>query len=117
MRLWQFWIRSRALRQSRSNRDLAALKALILRGRDMDQKARAAALDALARPGRIFRPLAMEQQAVMALEAGDTSRAVEILLEVYQDSQSTNALRDRAQQIIVALGGDVPAITQLLSGQ
>jgi len=98
-------------------RDQATLKALILRGKDMDQATRATALAALAQPGEPYRPLAQEQQAVMAIEAGDTAKALDILSELFLDSQATGALRSRASQMIIALGGDVPANPQLQLGQ
>ncbi len=98
-------------------RDLAALKALVLRGSDMDSASRAAALETLAQPGKAFRPLAMEQQAVMAMELGDREKALAILGDVFSDSQSTPSLRSRVEQVITALGGEVPASAELLSGQ
>ena len=98
-------------------RDLAALKALMIRGKDMDAAARGQALARLAQPGQTFRPLAMEQQAIMAIEGGDSDKALGLLSDVFLDSQSTDALRSRAQQMIVALGGEVPASPELQLGQ
>jgi len=98
-------------------RDLATLKALMLRGKDMDAAARSQALLALASPGQPFRPLAMEQQAIMAIEAGDNDTALSALEDLFLDSQATAALRSRAQQMIVALGGEVPASPELQLGQ
>lgn len=98
-------------------RDLATLKALMLRGKDMDATARAQALTALASPGQPFRPLAMEQQAIMAIEAGDSDKALTVLKDLFLDSQATAALRSRVQQMIVALGGEVPASPELQLGQ
>ncbi|MBV1864059.1 MAG: tetratricopeptide repeat protein [Rhodobacteraceae bacterium] len=98
-------------------RDLATLKALMLRGKDMDQAVRTQALAGLAQPGQAFRPLAMEQQAIMAMETGDNDKALAVLTDVFLDSQATSALRGRAQQMIVALGGEVPASPELQLGQ
>ncbi|MCP5085719.1 MAG: tetratricopeptide repeat protein [Rhodobacteraceae bacterium] len=98
-------------------RELASLKVVILQGSDMAPDVRSSALDALAQPGKTFRPLAMEQQAVLAIEQGDTALALEILSEVMLDSQSTASLRSRAEQVIISLGGEVPESAELLSGQ
>ncbi len=98
-------------------RDQATLKALILRGKDMDQAARATALEALAVAGEPFRPLAQEQLAVIAIEAGDPVKAISLLSELFLDSQATAALRSRASQMIIALGGEVPENPQLQLNQ
>lgn len=98
-------------------RELASLKSLILRGPDMDQAKRASALADLARPGATYRPLAMEQQAIMALQAGETDKAMTVLQDIFLDSQASTQLRARARQLIIALGGEVPANPQLQLGQ
>ena len=98
-------------------RDLALLKSLLIRGADMDQEARAASLATLAQPGQTFRPMAMEQQAIMAMEAGDNDAANALFAEILLDSQSTDGLRSRARQMIVALGGEVPDSSELLSSE
>ncbi|MCP5072584.1 MAG: tetratricopeptide repeat protein [Rhodobacteraceae bacterium] len=98
-------------------RELASLKVLMLRAGEMDAEKRLANLDALAQPGKPFRPLALEQLAVLAIEQGDTAQALTILGDVMADSQSTSALRSRAEQIIISLGGEVPESAELLSGQ
>ena len=95
--------------------DLALLKALILRGKDQDTASRDAALATLAAPGALYRPLALEQQAIAALDAGNRDAAVALFTEVFQDSEATDSLRNRATQMLVALGADLPAISQLLS--
>lgn len=94
-------------------RDQAVLKALILRGKDMDQAARSSALEDLAVAGKPYRPLAQEQLAVMAIESGDTAKAINLLSALFLDSQATGALRSRASQMIIALGGEVPENPQL----
>lgn len=97
-------------------KDLAALKALILRGGEVATD-RDAALAELAAPGRPYRPLAMEQQALAAIQAGDTEGAQALLEELLQDSQATDALRQRAGQLMIAVGGELPSTPQLLSLQ
>ena len=97
--------------------DLAQLKALILGGDDVAAEDKIAILDALSAPGAPFRPLALEQKAIVAIEAGDTETAITILTELLEDSQSTDALRGRATQLLIALGGEVPVTSRLLTGQ
>lgn len=94
--------------------DMALLKSLMLRGEDQDAAARDAALAQLAAPGALYRPLALEQQGLIALEAGDRDKAVEIFTELFQDSEITDGLRNRATQMLVALGAEIPDISSLL---
>lgn len=89
-------------------RDLAILKAVILRGADQDRDERLAKLDALAVPGRPFRVLALEQKALALYEFGDNDGAIAILLEILDEPEATEGLLQRAQQLIVALGGTLP---------
>lgn len=98
-------------------RELAQLKAVILRGADMDQNQRMAALDALANPGAPFRTVALEQRAVALLDAGDSEGALEQLQALLQEPGVNDAMRNRTQQLIIALGGDLPDASQLLSAQ
>jgi hypothetical protein len=98
-------------------RDLAKLKAVILRGADMDQAERMATLDALANPGAPFRPVALEQRAVALLDSGDKGAALKQLQDLLQEPGVTDAMRNRTQQLILALGGDLPKSQQLLSTQ
>jgi hypothetical protein len=42
------------------------------------------------------------------IETGDTGAALERLVAIVGDAQSTPGLRRRASQVIVALGGDLP---------
>lgn len=95
--------------------DMARLKSVILQGALMDTALRESELAALAAPGAIYRPLALEQQAITALAADDRDTAVALYSELVQDSEATDALRNRASQVLVALGAEVPAISQLLS--
>ena len=94
--------------------DMALLKAVILKGKDQDAAERDATLAALAAPGALYRPLALEQQGLFALADGNQDKAVEIFTELYQDSEITDALQNRATQMLVALGAEVPEVTSLL---
>ena len=89
-------------------RSLAELKAVILRGKDMDKTARMAALDKLATPGNPFRTMAMEEKALALVEYGDTAGAIKELQALLQEPGITQDLLDRAQRLIVALGGTLP---------
>lgn len=97
-------------------RDMARFKVLILRGKDMDQNERMAALDILATPGNGFRPLALEQIAVAKLEAGDIEGAIAQLSQLLNEPDISREMRQRVVQLLVSLGGEIPAISQLLSG-
>ncbi|HSF63965.1 MAG TPA: hypothetical protein VLA78_06240, partial [Paracoccaceae bacterium] len=87
-------------------RDMATLRRVIVAGADLPLADRRAALDPLAAPGRPFRPLALEQLAYLAVEAGDNAGAIEQLRSLSQDQEAPAGLRRRAAQMIVALGGD-----------
>jgi hypothetical protein len=95
--------------------DMARLKAVMLRGENQDAAERDAALAQLATPGALYRPLALEQQGLIALADGKKEKAVEIFSELYQDSEITDGLRNRTTQMLVALGAEVPEISSLLS--
>jgi hypothetical protein len=97
-------------------RDLARFKALVLGGSDMDQTERMAGLETLATPGNGFRPLALEQIAVAKLDAGDKEGAIEQLTQLLNEPDISTGMRQRAVQMLVSLGGEIPAVSQLLSG-
>ncbi|WP_071689788.1 tetratricopeptide repeat protein [Nioella sediminis] len=82
-------------------RDLALLKAHMLAPQDFATAM--AELDQLARPGRPYRPLAMEQQALLHVSNGDREAAIALLRLLEEDSEATPGLQQRASQLIVAL--------------
>ena len=84
-------------------RDLAAFKSALLPNDDSD--ARSAALTALAIPGAPFALLAQEQLALIQVEAGNTDGAIDALRAIAENAETTRGLRERAQTLIVALGG------------
>jgi len=88
-----------------SYRDLAVLRRVVLSGSEMLLAERRAALDPIAAPGRPFRPLALEQLAYLLVEAGDMAGAIAALQALSQDQEAPSGLRQRATQMIVALGG------------
>jgi hypothetical protein len=85
-------------------RDLAALKRAMLPGQ-MSPADRIEALTGLTTPGAPFRVLAEEQIAFAEVELGETASAVTRLEALLNDNEASGALRQRAQQLIVALGG------------
>lgn len=87
-------------------RDLAVLRRIGVQGRDLPLADRRAALEPLAQPGRSFRVLAAEQLAYLLIEEGKTPEAISALHALTQDQEATGGLRNRAQQMIVALGGE-----------
>lgn len=92
-----------------SYRQLAALKYVIAGGDDVPLAERESILAGLAQPGRPFRPLALEQTALLQLEQGNPERTIEILADLLSQSDVSDALERRATQLIIALGGDPAA--------
>lgn len=97
-------------------RDLAALKVIMLRGNDTPRAERIATLDRLATVGQPFRLLALEQRAIARLESGDTEQALSDLKAILEDPLTTRELRQRAAQLTVALGGEIPDRTRVENG-
>lgn len=88
-------------------RQLATLKRLMLAGAaGVPPAERIAGLTPLTAPGAPFRQLAEEQIALAEAEAGDVDAALARLRALLQEEGVTSGLRTRAQQTIVALGGD-----------
>lgn len=92
-----------------SLRDLARLKVLVIAGDKMDPAARTATLDELSRPGAPYRLLALEQVALAKLAAGDAEAAIAQAREILAADGVTTGLKQRASEMIVALGGDPAA--------
>lgn len=88
-------------------RDLAAFKAAMLDA-GTDPAARRTRLEALANPGQPFSLLAQEQLALVVLAEGDRDGAVTRLTAIAQDAGVSEALRDRVQTLMVALGAPLP---------
>ncbi|MGC9369893.1 MAG: tetratricopeptide repeat protein [Paracoccaceae bacterium] len=86
-------------------RQLALLKLLLIEGDARPADERRADLTPLAEPGAPFRPLALEQLALIEIEQGNTEAAIDRLRELLDLPEATAGLRERATQLIVALGG------------
>lgn len=90
-------------------RDMARIKWLTAAGADVAPAERDAALADLATPGRPFRVLALEQQALALVADGKTDEAITALKALLQEADVPPGLLRRATQLIVALGGDPDA--------
>lgn len=97
--------------QPPSYRDLAVLRKVTVAGAEMPVADRRAALDPIAAPGRPYRTLALEQLAYLLVEEGKTDEAIAALTALLDDQESPGGLRARAEQMIVALGGEVAPAT------
>ncbi len=87
-----------------SYRQLAMLKRVVLGGSDLPVEEREAALQSLAQAGQPFRPLALEQLALLRVESGNEDQAVALLRELLDEPGTTPNLRRRATQMMVVLG-------------
>lgn len=88
-------------------RDLAILKSVALGASETAPEARLTRLEPLTRAGAPFRVLALELIAYAHIDAGDSDQAVEILRDLTQDAEASQGLRQRASQMIIALGGSL----------
>lgn len=86
-------------------RDLATLKRVLIADSPMTPEDKIAALEPLTQGGA-FRVLAEEQTALAEIAAGDTASALERFTVLMDDAESSDSLRQRAEEMIVALGGE-----------
>ncbi|NDW01012.1 MULTISPECIES: tetratricopeptide repeat protein [unclassified Salipiger] len=90
-------------------REIAAFKAVSRTDSGLSDDERRVRLEALAVPGKPLRLLAEEQLALLDIKAGESDAALEKLQRILQDAEITAGLRQRATQLIVALGGEPDA--------
>lgn len=93
-----------------SYRQIAALKRVIIGGDAIDLSERRNVLNGLAQPGQAFRPLALEQLALLALESGDREGALSQAEALLDEPEISDGLRRRVSQLILVLGGEQPAV-------
>jgi len=86
--------------------DLAWLKIVMLDGANMPENERNSAYERLTAEGAPYRLLALEQLAMQYVRGGDVEAAKAELAAILVDQGITPGLRSRAQQLMVALGGD-----------
>jgi hypothetical protein len=87
-------------------RDLGLLKAAML-DPDLSDEARIIALTPLSQAGAPYWLLAQEQIAISEAALGKTDEAIERLTRAADNAEASQALRSRAEQLIVALGGEL----------
>lgn len=88
-------------------RDLALLKSVMINGENMSAADLDSAFGGLTAIGAPFRLLAIEQRAIVNLRNGDTAAALTDLSEILIDSNATQDLRNRAQELTISLGGEI----------
>ncbi|WP_432449769.1 hypothetical protein [Aliiroseovarius marinus] len=86
-------------------RDLAALKLVALKDNGLSPAEARDLVEPLAVAGGPFRVLAEEQLALLDIADGQTASALDRLQALLEDDEASGALRRRASQLIVALGG------------
>ena len=92
-----------------SLRDLAKLKTVMIGADTLEPAARDQMLAELSVAGAPYRGLAMEQQALILVNAGDIEAAVIVLRQILAEAGATPALQRRATELMVALGADPAA--------
>ncbi|MBE1293431.1 MAG: hypothetical protein GJ677_13175 [Rhodobacteraceae bacterium] len=98
-------------------RQIAAFKAVLANAKETPIADRRLALEALAGPGMPLALPAQEQLALLSLEEGDVDGAIAQLQALIQDASVTAGLRNRASQLIVALGGTPADSVPVLADQ
>ena len=93
-------------------RDLLNFKILLGSAGIMNVEERVKAYDTLSEPGNPYRLLAEEQMALIELELGNTDNAVEKISQILLDAELTSGLRNRATQMLIALGKDPELINE-----
>ncbi|MEO1000570.1 MAG: hypothetical protein AAFW69_08230, partial [Pseudomonadota bacterium] len=97
-------------------RDLAQIKAVQLRAATLTPEALLSEILPLAQDGRPFRLLALEQAALARIASGDMAGAEADLDSILTDPSATPALRQRAAQVMVAIGGEIRPQATLTTG-
>lgn len=88
-------------------RHIASFKALALQAGTLSVADRRLQYEALAQPGAPLALLAAEQLALLDIEDGNSEAAIARLREIAADAAVSGDLKDRASQVIVALGGSL----------
>jgi hypothetical protein len=88
-------------------RDVAVFKSATIAIEGEDTAARRQTLENLATPGLPYRLMALEQIAMMDVDAGDIDAAVTGLQAIVEDAAVSRGLRDRAQTLMIALGAEL----------
>ena len=93
---------------TKTYKDLNAFKLglLLLKSGNLTGEERFGVFEALVEPGSPFRSLAKEQQALILIEQGNIELAIKTLMEITDDSETTDTLRRRVTQLRISLGSD-----------
>jgi hypothetical protein len=93
---------------TKTYKDLNAFKLglLSLKSGNLTGEERFGVFEALVEPGSPFRSLAKEQQALILIEQGKIELAIKTLMEITDDSETTDTLRRRVTQLRISLGSD-----------
>tara|TARA_B110000305_G_C19271090_1_gene554512 strand:- start:66 stop:692 length:627 start_codon:yes stop_codon:yes gene_type:complete len=93
---------------TKTYKDLNAFKLglLLLKSGNLTGEERFGVFEALVEPGSPFRSLAKEQQALILIEQGNIELAIKTLMEITDDSGTTDTLRRRVAQLRISLGSD-----------
>ena len=93
---------------TKTYKDLNAFKLglLLLKSGNLTGEERFDVFEALVEPGSPFRSLAKEQQALILIEQGNIELAIKTLMEITDDSETTDTLRRRVAQLRISLGSD-----------
>jgi len=94
-------------------RQIAVLKAMALPNNGITMEDRRSRLDGLLSGGGLVRLLAEEQLAYLDIEAGDIDAALDRLRQIGESAEATIGLRQRAAQMVVALGGELTQTPEL----
>ena len=92
-------------------RDLLNFKIFLGSSEIMDIDERVKAFEGLSKSGNPFRLLAEEQIALIELELGNTENAIQKISQILLDAELTVGLRNRATQMLIALGKDPELIS------
>ncbi|WP_298678425.1 tetratricopeptide repeat protein [uncultured Lentibacter sp.] len=88
-------------------RQIASFKLLSLQASSLSLEDRKLGYEALIGGNPQLRTLSEEQLALILIEQGKTDEAIVALEAIVQDNEATAALKRRATQLIVALGGSL----------
>ena len=86
-------------------RQIAGFKALLIDAGEMSLADRRVGFEGIAQTSPMLRVAAEEQLALIEIEEGNTEAAITRLQRLQSDAEATAGLRQRASQLIVALGG------------
>lgn len=90
--------------QQKALRDIAVLSAVALSLETVDAGESQARLEPLMAPGNPFRYSAQELSAIIALRAGDTAKARDLLKALAGDEAAPSSIRGRAEELLQAAG-------------